>query len=50
MAASEAPGSIAGLLQINAVIPANTSSGPQAVVLQIGAYSNDLQTVTVAVQ
>ncbi|MDQ2949677.1 MAG: hypothetical protein M3Y27_27695, partial [Acidobacteriota bacterium] len=37
---SEAPGLLSGVLQVNAVIPDNTDSGPQKIVLTVGANSN----------
>ena len=46
----EAPGLVAGVLQINAVIPQGIGSGPQTVELNIGGASNNQQTITVAVQ
>ena len=39
-----------GLLQVNAVVPAGLSPGPQPLVLTIGENSNAQQQVTVAVQ
>jgi uncharacterized protein (TIGR03437 family) len=48
--AGEAPGSISGLLQVNAVISPSTPSGPQTVVLQIGNNTNNTQSVMIAVQ
>lgn len=47
---SEAPGLLAGTLQVNAIVPGSAGSGPQKVVLTIGANSNSSQSVTVAVQ
>ena len=47
---SEAPGLLSGVLQVNAVIPEATDSGPQKIVLTVGANSNTTQTITVAVQ
>jgi hypothetical protein len=35
------------LLQVNAAVPAETGSGPQPVVLKIGANDNSQQKVTV---
>ena len=46
----EAPGLVAGVLQINAVVPQGIASGPQTVELTIGGASNNQQTITVAVQ
>jgi uncharacterized protein (TIGR03437 family) len=34
--AGEAPGAIAGLLQVNARIPATLGSGPQSIVVSVG--------------
>lgn len=34
--AGAAPGEIAGMLQVNALIPGNIGSGPQSITLQIG--------------
>lgn len=48
--AGEAPGLVSGVLQVNAMVPANIGSGPQTVVLTIGTSSNLQQTITVAVQ
>ncbi len=36
----DAPGLVSGILQINAVVPAGTPSGPQPVVLTVGAFSS----------
>ena len=36
----QAPGEVAGVLQINALIPAGIGSGPQPVVLRIGQASS----------
>lgn len=47
--AGEAPGLIAGVLQVNAVVPSGTPSGNQPVVLTLGALSSP-STVTVAIQ
>lgn len=47
--AGEAPGLVAGVLQVNAVLPQNVPSGPAAVVLTIGGVSSQ-PNVTVAVQ
>ena len=41
---------MAGMLQVNAVVPTGIGSGPQAVVLTIGANNNASQQVTVAVK
>ena len=46
----EAPGAIAGLLQVNAFVPDGLASGPQTVVLTVGNNSNSSQTITVTVQ
>jgi uncharacterized protein (TIGR03437 family) len=43
-----APGLVAGIMQVNAVIPSGTPSGPAAVVVQVGTAES--QTVTVTVQ
>jgi uncharacterized protein (TIGR03437 family) len=48
--AGEAPGEVSGVLQVNAVIPNNVSSGNQLVVLTIGNNSSTQQAITVAVQ
>jgi uncharacterized protein (TIGR03437 family) len=48
--AGEAPGFVSGVLQVNAVIPAGTASGPALVVLTVGGVVNSGQAVTVAVQ
>jgi uncharacterized protein (TIGR03437 family) len=48
--AGEAPGLVSGILQVNAIIPAGTGSGPQVVVLQVGGSVNNTQAITVAVQ
>jgi uncharacterized protein (TIGR03437 family) len=48
--AGEAPGLIAGLLQVDAVVPSNIGSGAQIVMLTIGNNSNIQQTITVFVQ
>jgi uncharacterized protein (TIGR03437 family) len=48
--AGEAPGSLSGLLQVNAVIPAGLASGPQPVVLKVGDRDNTSQGVTVIVR
>jgi uncharacterized protein (TIGR03437 family) len=34
--AGAAPGEIAGMLQVNALIPGNIGSGPQSITFQIG--------------
>jgi uncharacterized protein (TIGR03437 family) len=47
--AGAAPGEIAGLLQINAKIPAALSVGPQPVVLTVGAISSQ-SNLTISVQ
>ena len=47
--AGEAPGLISGVLQVNAVVPANVPSGPQPVTLTVGQNANSLQAITVAV-
>lgn len=44
------PFEVSGMLQVNAIVPDNIGSGPQAVVLTIGQSSNLPQQVTVAVQ
>jgi uncharacterized protein (TIGR03437 family) len=48
--AGQAPDQVAGVLQVNAVIPQNIGSGAQPVVLTVGANSNASQQITVAVQ
>jgi uncharacterized protein (TIGR03437 family) len=48
--AGEAPTLVAGVIQINAVIPAGTATGNQPVVVTIGTNTNSNQTITVAVQ
>jgi uncharacterized protein (TIGR03437 family) len=47
--AGEAPGLIAGVLQVNAVVPAGTAAGNQPVVLTVGGVSSS-SAATVAVQ
>lgn len=47
--AGEAPGLIAGVLQVNAVVPAGTSAGNQPVVLTVGGVSSP-SSVTAAIQ
>ena len=47
--AGAAPNQVS-LLQVNAVVPSGIGSGPQPVVLTIGASDNAKQGVTVAVQ
>jgi uncharacterized protein (TIGR03437 family) len=48
--AGQAPDLVVGILQVNAVIPLNISSGPQPVVLTVGSSNNATQGITVAVQ
>jgi uncharacterized protein (TIGR03437 family) len=48
--AGSAPTLIAGVLQVNAVVPSNIGSGPQTVVLTIGNNTNSAQIITVNVQ
>ncbi|MGI8746196.1 MAG: BACON domain-containing protein [Bryobacteraceae bacterium] len=48
--AGEAPGLIAGILQVNAVVPINTDSGPQQIVLSVGDNRNSPQVITVMIQ
>ncbi len=48
--AGEAPTLVSGVLQVNAKIPTNISSGNQIVVLTIGNNTNMKQSITVAVQ
>ncbi|HYL74826.1 MAG TPA: hypothetical protein VEU96_11515 [Bryobacteraceae bacterium] len=48
--AGAAPVQISGLLQVNALVPANIGSGRQPVVLTIGQGNNAQQQVSVAVQ
>ncbi len=49
MYAGEAPGEIAGVLQVNAVVPSGTPAGNQPIVLTVGSASSP-SSVTVAVQ
>ncbi|PWU11899.1 MAG: hypothetical protein C5B51_01815 [Terriglobia bacterium] len=44
------PGTVSGLLQVNAVVPNGIASGPQPVVLTIGQNNDSQQQVTVVVQ
>jgi uncharacterized protein (TIGR03437 family) len=48
--AGEAPTLVSGVIQINAMIPANIASGNQVVVLTIGGTTNAQQNITVAVK
>lgn len=48
--AGVAPFAVNGMLQVNATIPHGIGSGPEAVVLTIGANNNASQQVTVAVK
>jgi trimeric autotransporter adhesin len=48
--AGEAPGLVAGVMQVNAMLPANIGSGPQQVVLKVGTNTNNTQVITVFVQ
>ena len=48
--AGAAPNQVAGVLQVNAVVPAGIGSGAQPVVLTVGSGDNAAQGVTVAVQ
>jgi uncharacterized protein (TIGR03437 family) len=48
--AGEAPDLVAGVLQVNAMVPTTVGSGPQQVVLTIGTNSNNTQVINVAVQ
>jgi len=48
--AGEAPTLVSGVIQINAMIPANIASGNQPVVLTIGNNTNAQQSITVAVK
>ena len=48
--AGEAPTLVCGAIQINATIPQSISSGPQPIVLTIGTATNNLQSISVAVQ
>lgn len=48
--AGEAPTLVSGVLQVNAMVPQNIGSGPQLVVLTIGANSNRQQSITAAIQ
>ncbi len=45
----EAPGLVSGVLQVNAIVPANVPSGPVSVVLSVGSNSSP-SVVTVQVQ
>ena len=45
-----APGLISGMLQVNAIVPAGLSPGPQSVLLKVGRNSNSQQPVTITVQ
>jgi uncharacterized protein (TIGR03437 family) len=47
--AGSAPGDVAGVLQVNAVVPASIASGPQAVVLTVGGVASP-SGVTIAVK
>ena len=47
--AGAAPGSVAGVLQINVTIPSNATSGSLPITLQVGDYFTDA-TITLAVQ
>lgn len=47
--AGEAPGLVAGVLQVNAVVPAGTAAGNQPVVLTVGGVSSP-SSVTAAIQ
>jgi uncharacterized protein (TIGR03437 family) len=46
----QAPRAVYGLTQINATVPTNIPSGPQAVVLTCGINNNATQGITLAVQ
>ena len=46
----EAPGLIAGVIQVNAIVPNDVGSGPQQIVLKIGSNSNTQQVINVAAQ
>jgi len=48
--AGEAPTLVSGVLQVNAMVPTNITSGPQQVVLTIGTNTNIQQVINVAVQ
>jgi uncharacterized protein (TIGR03437 family) len=48
--AGEAPGLVSGVIQVNAMVPANINSGPQQVVLTIGTNANIQQVINVVVQ
>lgn len=48
--AGVAPGMVAGLLQVNAIVPNGLAPGPQTVILKMGSYDNSSQQVTVEVQ
>lgn len=48
--AGEAPGLVSGALQVNAIVPQSAGTGPQNVVLTVGANQNITQVVTVQVQ
>lgn len=45
-----APGTVSGMLQVNAFVPSGIGTGPQPVVLTAGTNSNSQQQVTVAVK
>ena len=48
--AGAAPDLISGVLQVNAVIPAGLTPGPQPLLVTIGRSNNSQQHVTVAIQ
>lgn len=48
--AGEAPGFASGVFQVDATIPAGTSSGAQQIVLAVGNNDNAAQNITVAVK
>jgi uncharacterized protein (TIGR03437 family) len=48
--AGSAPTLVAGVMQVNAMIPATTGSGPQQVVLKVGNNTNTTQVINVVVQ
>ncbi len=45
-----APTLVAGVMQVNAMIPATIGSGPQQVVLKVGTNTNNTQVINVVVQ
>ena len=47
VSATTAPGAIAGLFQVNAIVPANAPAGAVPVVIQIGGASSQPATIFV---